>query len=70
MTYRYHPHARRELDDAADFYDNIDLNLGDDFLEEIDDCVSRVLMFPEAWRKLHWVGEAMQNTPVSLQPHL
>jgi len=27
MTYRYHPHARRELDDAADYYDNIDLNL-------------------------------------------
>ena len=53
MTYRYHPHARRELDDAADYYDNIDLNLGDDFLEEIDDCVSRVLMFPEAWKKLH-----------------
>ncbi len=35
MTYTYHPHARRELDDAADYYDSIDLRLGDEFLEEI-----------------------------------
>ena len=53
MTYSYHPHARRELDDAADYYDNIDLKLGDDFLEEIDDCISRILMFPLAWTKMH-----------------
>jgi plasmid stabilization system protein ParE len=52
MTYRYHPHARRELNDAADYYDSIDLKLGDDFLEEIDDCISRILMFPVAWTKL------------------
>jgi hypothetical protein len=38
MTYSYHPHARRELDDAADYDDSIDLKLGDDSLEEIDDC--------------------------------
>jgi hypothetical protein len=24
MTYSYHPHARSELNDAADYYDNID----------------------------------------------
>lgn len=53
MTYTYHPHARRELDDAVDYYDSIDLKLGDDFLEEIDDCISRILMFPLAWTKLH-----------------
>jgi hypothetical protein len=27
MTYSYHPHARRELDDAADYYDSINLKL-------------------------------------------
>lgn len=53
MTYEYHPHAQRELDDAADYYDSIDLALGDDFLEEIDGCISRILMFPLAWTKLH-----------------
>ena len=53
MTYTYHPYARRELDDAADYYDSIDLKLGDGFLEEIDDCISRILMFPLAWTKLH-----------------
>lgn len=36
-----------------DYYDNIDLKLGDEFLEEIDDCISRILMFPVAWKKLH-----------------
>ena len=51
MIYRYHPHARREMDDAADLYDSINLKLGDDFLEEIDDCISRILMFPLAWPK-------------------
>lgn len=52
MTYRYHPHARSELDDATDFYDSIDANLGDYFFEEIDECISRILMFPLAWTKL------------------
>lgn len=52
MTYRYHPHARKELDDAADYYDTVDLNLGDVFLGEIDECISRILMFPLAWAKL------------------
>jgi hypothetical protein len=40
------------LDDAAEYYDTVDLNLGDDFLEEIDECISRILMFPLAWTKL------------------
>jgi plasmid stabilization system protein ParE len=53
MTYSYHPHARSELDNAADYYDSIDLKLGDDFLEKIDDCISRILTFPLAWTKLH-----------------
>jgi plasmid stabilization system protein ParE len=53
MTYSYHPHARKELDDAADYYDSIELRLGDEFLEEIDDCISRLLMSPLAWTKLH-----------------
>ena len=52
MTHRYHPDARKELDDATDYYDRIDLELGDAFLEEIDDCISRILRFPRAWTKL------------------
>lgn len=51
MIYIYHPYARQELDDAADHYDSIDLKLGDDVLEEIDDCISRILMVPLAWPK-------------------
>jgi hypothetical protein len=52
MTYSYHPQARKELDDATDYYDRIDPQLGDDFLKEIDDCISRILRFPRAWTKL------------------
>jgi plasmid stabilization system protein ParE len=52
MIYIYHPHARQELNDAANHYDSIDLKLGDDFLEEIDDCISRILIFPLAWAKV------------------
>ena len=52
MTHRYHPDARKELDDATDYYDRIDLELGDAFLEEIDDSISRILRFPRAWTKL------------------
>jgi plasmid stabilization system protein ParE len=52
MIYIYHPHARQELDDATDHYDSIDLKLGDDFLEEIDDCIARILMFPLAWARV------------------
>jgi plasmid stabilization system protein ParE len=61
MTYRYHPHAQRELDDAADYYDSIDLELGDDFLEEIEGCISRILMFPLAWPTLY--GSVRQCRP-------
>ncbi len=52
MTYSYHPHARRELNDATDYYDHIDPRLGDLFLEEIDDCIKRILKFPRAWTQL------------------
>jgi toxin ParE2 len=52
MTYSYHPHARKELDDATNYYDRINSQLGDDFLQEIDDCISRILRFPRAWTKL------------------
>ena len=52
MTYIYHPHARKELDDATDYYDSIDLRLGADFLEEIEECISRILLAPLAWTKV------------------
>jgi len=52
MTYSYHPRAREELDDAIDYYDRIDPQLGDDFLQEIEDSISRILRFPRAWTKL------------------
>jgi plasmid stabilization system protein ParE len=52
MTFSFHPHARKELDAATDYYDRIAPNLGDAFLEEIADCIFRILKFPQAWPKL------------------
>lgn len=69
MTYSYHPHAQRELDDAADYYDAIDLELGDGFLEEVDGCISHS-HFSSSLAEVARIGEAMQNTPFSIQPRL
>lgn len=52
MTYSYHPSSRKELDDATDYYDQIDPGLGDGFLEDVNDCLARILKFPHAWTKL------------------
>lgn len=52
MTYSYHPESQKELDNATDYYDQIDRELGDDFLEDIDDCIARILQFPQAWTRL------------------
>ena len=60
MTYSYHPHARRELNDKADYYDSIDLNLGDDFLAEIDDCISRILAFAAGRQSLRWEADTCE----------
>jgi plasmid stabilization system protein ParE len=52
MSYRFHPHAKAELQDAVSYYDSLSHDLGDAFLREIDDCISRVLSFPTAWTPL------------------
>jgi hypothetical protein len=52
MKYCFHPHAKAELDDAVAYYDVISKDLGDLFIREIADCISRVLVFPTAWTHL------------------
>ncbi|MBR8837766.1 MAG: type II toxin-antitoxin system RelE/ParE family toxin [Stigonema ocellatum SAG 48.90 = DSM 106950] len=52
MTYDFHPHAKGELEDAFTYYDNINPELGNAFLDEVEQTLERIVNFPEAWPKL------------------
>jgi plasmid stabilization system protein ParE len=52
MTYDFHPDAKRELKDAVAYYDNISRELGDAFIEEVEQTLDRIQKFPEAWPQL------------------
>lgn len=49
MSYRFLDSALAELNDAASFYDRREAGLGIEFLSEVDDAISLILQFPEAW---------------------
>jgi hypothetical protein len=46
MRYDFHPLAKWELKDAADYYGNISRVLGDAFLDEVEHTLERIAMFP------------------------
>lgn len=52
MNYKFYPLAIKELEDAIDYYKNINVSLGNHFLEEIYSSIQRILKFPNAWSKL------------------
>lgn len=52
MTYRFLSPAQRELAEAIEYYDRAAPGLGLEFLEEVERTVSRILMQPEAWRRV------------------
>ena len=52
MRYSFHPEAKAELDDAVDYYEKQQTNLGLEFAEEIYDTIQRILAFPNAWQLL------------------
>ena len=52
MKLKYHPRARVELNDAADYYEERQTGLGWDFLEEVQLTIRRILDFPNAWQPL------------------
>jgi len=70
MTYSYHPHARKEFDDATDYYDAIDPELGDDFLEEIDELHYSHSQISTSMDKAGRISQAMPNASLSLQSDL
>ncbi len=52
MKLKYHPQARLELNEAADYYEKRQSGLGWDFLEEVQLAIRRILDFPNAWQPL------------------
>ena len=52
MKFRYEPAARRELDDAIDFYDQQRIGLGDEFLDEVEHAVALLTENTELGRGL------------------
>ncbi|MCL1472431.1 type II toxin-antitoxin system RelE/ParE family toxin [Argonema antarcticum] len=52
MAYDFHPDAQRELEQAVAYYDNIDSELADAFIDEVERTIERIENFPEAWPKI------------------
>jgi plasmid stabilization system protein ParE len=52
MTYSFHPHAEKELEDVENYYDGISEDLGDRFRAEIESALSRIIKLPNAWQPL------------------
>jgi hypothetical protein len=47
MAYDLHPDAKRELEDAIAYYDNISRQMGDAFIAEFERAIDRIEQFPE-----------------------
>ena len=52
MNYSFHPDAEKELEEAQNYYDAIDQDLGNRFRVEFETSLARILVFPDAWQPL------------------
>jgi len=53
MTYEFLPEARAEFEQAVAHYDQCGLGLGDEFTDEVEAAIQRILNQPEAWSNYH-----------------
>ena len=51
MTWLFHPAARIELNEAVDYYEELQPGLGYEFLEEVYGAIARILEYPDAWNR-------------------
>jgi len=49
MSLRIHPEAERELDEAVEYYEDIEPGLGYDLSVEIYSAIQRAVAYPRAW---------------------
>jgi len=52
MNYSFHPDAETELEAAENYYDSIDIALGNRFRVEFEASIERIDAFPKAWQPL------------------
>ena len=52
MKYSFHPLAVAELNEAIDYYEELQSDLGLEFAKEIFSSIQRVIEFPKAWSQL------------------
>ncbi len=52
MKYRFHPQAKRELNQTIDYYQDCKKGLGKIFAKEVRETINRILEYPEAWTPL------------------
>ena len=52
MNYSFHTLADKEVDEIIEHYDSIGETLGDEFLNERQNAITRVLQLPDAWQKV------------------
>lgn len=52
MNYFFHPEAEKELIEAVDYYEGIELGLGYDFALEVFSAIQKSADFPDAWTPL------------------
>jgi len=52
MTYTFHPHAEKELEEIEGYYNGIDKELGNQFREDFESTLSRIIQFPNGWHPL------------------
>ncbi len=52
MNFSFHPVAEKELNEAIDYYEDIEPGLGYDFALEVRSTIGRLVDFPKAWAVL------------------
>ena len=52
MKYSFHPFAIIELQEAINYYEELQSGLGLEFVREIFSTIQRIIHFPEAWSNL------------------
>ena len=53
MNYEFLPEAETEFKQAVAYYDQQGFHLGDEFVNEVQNSIQRILTHPEAWSSYH-----------------
>lgn len=52
MACEFHPAAKLEFEETVAYYDSCGADLGDKFIEAVEETLRRIERFPEAWPAL------------------